>query len=303
MAKIISLTGDLGSGKSTVAGILCERLKYDYIYTGEIQRRIAAKYRMTTTELNKYSETHPEIDREIDSTFKSLNDSEHLIVDSRLAWFFIPASFKVFLKTNLLISAKRIAGDTKRMSESYASKEEAAYHIIARKTSENRRYKDLYGADCSNPDNFHLIVDTSFVEPERVAAIIIKEYERRTIPQPETVSLVSPKNLYPAQSLGDPADESYKNILNSMKDNGYDPAYPVTLVTLDSFDYILDGHKRTSCALKNNIDLIPVIYKDANSFSAKGLTGKEYIREISVPDLFHSWEDFHSFKYLIYPVI
>jgi cytidylate kinase len=49
---------------------------------------------MTTTELNKYSETHPEIDAEIDSTFKSLTNSENLIVDSRLAWFFIPNSFK-----------------------------------------------------------------------------------------------------------------------------------------------------------------------------------------------------------------
>ncbi|MDR2681283.1 MAG: cytidylate kinase family protein [Tannerella sp.] len=297
MAKIISLTGDLGSGKSTVSSILCDRLKYDYIYTGEIQRRIAAKYNMTTTELNKYSETHPEIDREIDSTFKSLNDSENLIVDSRLAWFFIPASFKVFLKTNLFVSAERIAGDTKRKSESYESKEDAAYHIIARKTSENKRYGDLYGADCSNLNNFDMVVDTSFVEPERVAGIILEAYGRRTIPQKGTLSLVSPKNLYPTRSVGDSChEECYKNILNNMKDNGYDPAYPVTVVTVDSFDYILDGHKRTSCALKNNIDLIPMIYKDLS-------TCKESVPKVAGQALFRDWENFHSFKYLIYPVI
>jgi cytidylate kinase len=301
MAKIISITGDLGSGKSTVSSILCERLKYDYIYTGEIQRRIAAKYNMTTTELNKYSETHPEIDREIDSTFKSLNDSESLIVDSRLAWFFIPASFKVFLKTNLFVSAERIAGDTNRKSESYASKEEAAYHIIARKTSENKRYNDLYGADCSDLNNFDLVVDTSFIEPEKVAGVILKEYERRTIPQRETVSLVSPKNLYPTQSVGAFGNECYKDVLHSMKATGYAAAYPIVVVTIDSFDYIFDGHKRTSCAIKNNIDLIPVVYK--NSLSAKGTTCKEEILKDAGPNIFSDWEDFHSFKYLIYPVI
>ena len=72
MSGIISLTGDLGSGKSTVSTILCKQLHYEYIYTGQIQRRIAERYAMTTNELNVYAETHPEIDREIDDTFKSL---------------------------------------------------------------------------------------------------------------------------------------------------------------------------------------------------------------------------------------
>jgi cytidylate kinase len=75
MTKIISITGDLGSGKSTVSDLLLKSLNYEYIYTGKIQREIARRYNMTTLELNQYSETHPEIDEEIDSTFKSLNES------------------------------------------------------------------------------------------------------------------------------------------------------------------------------------------------------------------------------------
>ena len=173
MTKIISITGDLGSGKSTVSGILCKRLGYDYIYTGKIQREIANRYNMTTLELNKYSETHPEIDEEIDSTFKSLNESSNLIVDSRLAWFFIPKSFKVFLKTDLMVSVNRISDDKQRESEKYLSKEEAVNKIIARKESENKRYMELYGADCSDLSNFDLVVDTSFITPEEVADVII----------------------------------------------------------------------------------------------------------------------------------
>jgi cytidylate kinase len=174
--KIISITGDLGSGKSTVSDILRKRLNYEYIYTGKIQREIARKYNMTTLELNEYAETHPEIDEEIDSTFKSLNESANLIVDSRLAWFFIPESFKVFLKTDLLVSANRISDDSQRENEKYLSKEDAVNKIIARKTSENKRYMELYGADCSDLSNFNIIVDTSSIAPEKVADMIYTEY-------------------------------------------------------------------------------------------------------------------------------
>jgi len=176
MTKIISLTGDLGSGKSTVSNLLLKQLDYDYIYTGKIQREIADKYNMTTLELNKYAETHPEIDEEIDSTFKSLNDSTDLIVDSRLAWFFIPKSFKIFLKTNLMVSANRISNDNQRKNEKYISQEEAVCNIIARKESENKRYLELYGADCSNLSNFNLVIDSSHITPEKVADSIIEKY-------------------------------------------------------------------------------------------------------------------------------
>jgi cytidylate kinase len=302
MANIISITGDLGSGKSTVSAILCKCLKYDYIYTGEIQRRIANRYNMTTTELNKYSETHPEIDEEIDSTFKSLNNSENLIVDSRLAWFFIPNSFKVFLKTNLMISAERISGDTKRKSENYETKEEAVYNITSRKTSENKRYSELYGANCSDLSNFNLIIDTSFVTPDKVAEIIIREYESWLISEKDTIALISPKNLYPTQFVCDFNNDRFQTVLNSMNVNGYDSNFPVTVVGIGLHDYIFDGHKRTSSAIQNNIDLIPVVYKDENSSFTKDLTYKEKIQNSKRPTHFYDWEDFNSFNFLVYPV-
>jgi len=177
IAKIITITGDLGSGKSTVSNILKEQLNYDYVYTGKIQREIANRYQMTTLELNQYAETHPEIDEEIDATFKSLNDSNDLIVDSRLAWFFIQKSYKVYLKTDISVAADRITNDRQRKNEKYISKDEAIRDIISRKESENKRYLELYGADCSNLSNFDLMIDTSFISPESVADIIIVGYQ------------------------------------------------------------------------------------------------------------------------------
>ena len=176
MAAIITITGDLGSGKTTVSKILQERLNYEYIYTGKIQREIASRHNMTTLELNKYAETHSEIDEEIDSTFKSLQESSRLIVDSRMAWYFIPHSYKVFLKTELWVAVHRISGDEQRINEKYGSHEEAAKHLIARKESENKRYFELYGVDASDLSHFDLVVDTSHLTPEEAADAIICGY-------------------------------------------------------------------------------------------------------------------------------
>ena len=175
MTKIITITGDLGSGKSTVSKILIDRLNYGYVYTGKIQREIAAKYNMTTLELNQYAENNPKIDIEIDAVFKSLNDAnDDLIVDSRLAWHFIPKSFKVYLKTDVNIAAKRIFGDKLRKSEKkFNSVEEVIIEITQRKTSENKRFLELYNVDCSDMSNFDMVVDTTQLTPEEVAKRII----------------------------------------------------------------------------------------------------------------------------------
>lgn len=285
MAHIISLTGDLGSGKSTISDILCKDLQYEYIYTGKIQREIAERYNMTTTELNKYSETHPEIDEEIDATFRSLNESACLIVDSRLAWFFIPDSFKVFLKTNLTVSAERITNDRKRKSEHYVSTDDAIHNIIERKNSENKRYKELYGADCADLDNFNLVVDTSFVTPRQIADLIITEYRIwKNTGLNGTRAFISPKNLYPTRPV------------EHVKTKGCDTPHPVNAASYLSFDYIIDGHKRTSCAINDGISLIPVTFLKSDGILPEKLN-------LVKPDIFHEWEDFHSFRFLRYPVM
>ncbi|MDR0815071.1 MAG: cytidylate kinase family protein [Bacteroidales bacterium] len=286
---MISITGDLGSGKSTVSDILCKELKYGYVYTGAIQRKIAEKYGMTTTELNKYAETHPEIDEEIDSTFRSLNDATDLIVDSRLAWFFIPKSFKLFLKTNLMVAADRICKDKQRKNESYLSVDEAAKQMTERKTSENKRYMELYGADCTNMRLFDLIVDTSFISPAKVAEIILKSYkEQSTATERSLQAFVAPQNLYPTKSIKSPWAWDMPN-------------QPIQVVHSNSFDYIIDGHKIVSKALKEGKELVPVIFIDAHALCDKQNTYQEHIAQLIKPELLKEWEEFHSFKYLTYP--
>ena len=88
---------------------------------------------MSTLELNTYMKSHPEIDQEIDNLTKSLSDKdESFILDSRMAWHFIPNSFKVFLKVQADIAAKRIYKDQDRINEKYYDINAAKKHIIDR---------------------------------------------------------------------------------------------------------------------------------------------------------------------------
>jgi AAA domain len=94
----LAVSGELGSGKSSVSALVAEQLDARRVSTGEAQRQIAAARGITTLELNRLSEDDPSVDDEIDSVFRSLAQSpDSLVVDSRLAWHFLPAAFKVHL--------------------------------------------------------------------------------------------------------------------------------------------------------------------------------------------------------------
>lgn len=175
----ISITGDLGSGKSTVAGIISEKYGYTYYSTGAVQRSLAQKYGMTTLEFNKYMESHPEIDEEIDTQLTETGRQPgRIIIDSRMAWHFVPHSFKVFLSVSPETAAARIMKAQRGNVETYTDLEDAKTKLLARKASENLRYSQKYGVDCSNMDNFDLVLDQTHATPEETADIIINELSK-----------------------------------------------------------------------------------------------------------------------------
>ena len=147
----ITISGDLGSGKSVISKLLSIELCFDRISVGDIQRKLAEDHDMSTTEFNKYMETHPEIDEDLDQKISDLGTSdERIIFDSRMAWFFVPSAYKIHLTVDLKIAARRILNDKSRIGEKYLTLNEAIENIKARKASENLRFKEKYSVDCSN---------------------------------------------------------------------------------------------------------------------------------------------------------
>ncbi len=176
MAVKISLAGDLGSGKSTVGKLLAEKFGAQMYSTGTIQRELAAKMNMTTLELNKYSETHPEVDDMIDDGLRALNEKDvSVVIDSRMAWHFVPSSFSVYMSADPAVAAARIM-NAGRESEPFKSLDEAVRSIAERRQSEQARYMHLYGVDIKDLKNYDFVIDTSDIPPETVAGRIAEAY-------------------------------------------------------------------------------------------------------------------------------
>jgi predicted cytidylate kinase len=204
----ISLAGDLGSGKSTVSKLLIEAPQADYYCTGSIVRQIADRMGMTVVQLNKYMESHPEIDTEIDDGLKALSkDPRLLIIDSRMAWHFTEGSFKVYLSTDIETGAIRILY-ANRNGEHCANLEDTVRDTRERRLSEQKRYFDSYGVDIKDLSNYDLIVDTTQVTPKTVADIIIFSFERWQEDNSFKMCYLSPERL------GYPDDEPDMDKLN-----------------------------------------------------------------------------------------
>lgn len=176
----ISLAGDLGSGKSTVGAILKDRFYADVISVGKIQREMAEKLGMNTTEFNVYQESHPELDKQLDDMLASYEGKEgSFIFDSRMAWHFVPSAFSVYLKCDPSEAAKRVfkAG---RNDETYSSGEDALKKLQERRESEIQRYKMFYGVDITDMSNYSLVIDTTGKDPSDVAEEIVLAWAKKS---------------------------------------------------------------------------------------------------------------------------
>ena len=215
----ISLAGDLGSGKSTVSAILVERLGITYYSTGAICRAIAASHGMTIVEMNKYMETHPEIDHEIDDGLRALSArTEGMVIDSRMAWHFVDDTFRVYMTTELAESAKRILR-ANRAGDHAATLAEMTEEIRARKASERLRYREQYGVDCKDLSNYDLVVDSTYASPEDVAECIISSFAAWKKDKTRRTAYICPRRfLYPDEGT----DEGRATTLSEQLDCGED---------------------------------------------------------------------------------
>lgn len=177
---IISLSGDLASGKGTVSNILTADLNYGIYRNGEYFRKLAKEMGMDVTSFNVYVKEHPEIDRQIEnSAAEYAKQNDNFVIDARLGWYAVPESFKIYLKVDLDVSAQRAFYDEKRKStEKFNTVEEQKQDIIRRYNYENERYWNLYQIRKNDMSNYDLVVDTTDKTPEEVAKIIEEEYSK-----------------------------------------------------------------------------------------------------------------------------
>ncbi len=177
---IISITGDLASGKTTVTKLLVNELGYSIFKNGERFRALAQEMHMSVSEFGDYVDKHPEIDRKLDDYARQYGEeNDYFIIDARLGWFTVPTSFKIYLKVDQDEGARRAFNDPDRKAtENFAKVEEYKADMIKRYNGENETYIKLYGANRADMPNYDLVVDTTNMTREEVKEKILEEYQK-----------------------------------------------------------------------------------------------------------------------------
>jgi len=176
----ITITGRLGSGKSTICKILSATHGFTLYSTGAIQREIAQQRNISTLEMNSLMATDLSFDHAIDDAVKKISidrASETIIFDSRMAWHFAVNSFKVFVNVDPLVAAQRVISDQRGDVEIYADLEDAKNKLMERAKLENERFIEIYGVDYFDYSNYDLVIDSTNASQETLADLV---YDRFT---------------------------------------------------------------------------------------------------------------------------
>ena len=171
----ITISGKAGSGKSTVAKSLAEKLKLKHYSIGDLMRAMAHEKKISLLELNQLAEKNKSIDLELDNRLKELGKKENnFIVDGRLTAFFIPkADVRIFLDTEDEVRAQRIMNDKKR-KEANPNLKETLENIQKREESEKKRYREYYNVDYRDRKLYNCFIDTTNISPQEVVNKVLE---------------------------------------------------------------------------------------------------------------------------------
>lgn len=181
---IITISGKPGSGKSSTADKVAELLNYTRYSSGDMVRNMLAREHLTLAQYNKQATDDHALDERIDMFLRNLRTKNDVVIDSRLGFYWIPESFKVYLDLDMQVATVRIFKDA--MSNNMRTKggeladslDIVAKQVKTRMETEQSRFKNLYGVDPYNSEHFDLVIDTSRHSPQTVALTIFDTYRR-----------------------------------------------------------------------------------------------------------------------------
>jgi len=189
--QIITISGTPGSGKSTIATQLAEKLNAQRVYVGGIRRELAKEKGMTLAELNEYALSHPETDVDVDkkaaAKVKELAKKSPVIAEGRTMFHFLPESIKIYVKANFDVGAQRIwkalqhpEAAEKRNEANVSSLDELKEKLHEREGSDIMRYKKYYNLDHTDLSQYDIIIDTTDLSREESAQKTLEEINALT---------------------------------------------------------------------------------------------------------------------------
>ena len=168
----LTIGGLPGSGKTTVAKMLAEKLSLNYLNAGDIFRNLAKKKGMTLEEFGVYAEQNPSVHQAIDNKLVEVARQGGAILEGRLAAFMLDRqnieAKKIWLEAPLKVRAERISKREEKPIETALSE------IQERERSEWDRYFNLYNIDLNDLEHYDFIIDSAPITADQVVDQIMK---------------------------------------------------------------------------------------------------------------------------------
>lgn len=171
---LITISGPAGSGKSTAASALADRLGYEHVSGGDIFRDLAAEHDLTPLELNRLAEEDDDIDRDLDRRLREIAKTrDGVVLESRLAGWMAGeyADFRIWLSAPLPVRAARIA-DREGKPLDVARDE-----TTERANSESLRYREYYDIEIDDLSIYDLVLNTARHSPDGVLEVLTTAVE------------------------------------------------------------------------------------------------------------------------------
>ena len=179
---IITIGGNVGAGKTTLAGRLAQELGYESLHMGGIFREMAAKRGMTLEAFYAQLKKDPELEKGADRAQADLmKEKDDLVIQGRIAWFFAKESpftvFNIFLAVDPEVGAHRTAERTENAGRSIPELLDAN---AARTKQELERYRLLYGINnFLDLGHYDYVLDTSKLTEQQVMEKIVTKLKER----------------------------------------------------------------------------------------------------------------------------
>ncbi|MBI2021595.1 cytidylate kinase family protein [Candidatus Daviesbacteria bacterium] len=168
--KNITVSGDIGTGKTTLAKNLANILGWKHLHAGEFFRHWHQENHIPLDQSERIPE---ELDRKIDMGYqKKMQDEKNIIFESHLAGWLAKDFQDVF--RILCVTDEKVKMDRASRRDGITI-EEAKRHAKKRSESYSEKFARLYGVkNHLDPKLFDLVIDTTNLTPEQVLNHVLK---------------------------------------------------------------------------------------------------------------------------------
>ncbi len=180
---VIAIDGPSGAGKGTLANFIAEKLDLEAYSAGDFFREIASEKGLTVEELSENADK--ETDVKVDKRTLEKGLKEDCVIESRIASWVLGdySDLTIYIKADLEERARRIQHDIEdkgREAEKEAESIDEAVERVEKRDKDNReRYREYYGIDISNIQNYDLVIDNTDISIERQEQLIESELRKR----------------------------------------------------------------------------------------------------------------------------